>query len=123
MLLAPGPATAESIRQQTGFSGIPLDKRLEQLSRKQIIIETGFTPTDALHVLGKIDIGDKSKAEDGAEVLGALLGMDKNSFCEKIISITEDKIEDLLIDFIIHRYWGKSLTSFISTETSTRYWV
>ena len=114
--LGSGPATAESIRQQTGFSGIPLDKRLEQLSRKQIIIETGFTPTDALHVLGKIDIGDKSKAEDGAEVLGALLGMDKNSFCEKIISITEDKIEDLLIDFIIHRYWGKSLTSFISTR-------
>ncbi len=114
--LAAGPATAESIRQQTGFSGVPLGKRLEQLSRKQVIVETGFTPTDALHVLGKIDIGDKTRADDGAEVLAGLLGMDKNSFCEKIISMTEDKIENLLIDYVIRRYWGKSLTNFISTR-------
>jgi N-methylhydantoinase A/oxoprolinase/acetone carboxylase beta subunit len=114
--LAAGPSTPDSIRQKTGFSGVPLNKRLEQLSRNQVILETGFTPTDALHVLGKIDIGDKSKAERGATILGSLLDKDKNSFCEKIISMTEDKIENLLIDYIIHRYWGKSLTNFISTR-------
>jgi N-methylhydantoinase A/oxoprolinase/acetone carboxylase beta subunit len=114
--LGAGPSTADAIRQKTGFSGVPLNKRLEQLSRSQIILETGFTPTDALHVLGKIDIGDKSKAEAGATVLGLLLDMDKNSFCEEIISMTEDKIENLLIDYIIRHYWGKSLTNFISTR-------
>jgi len=114
--LGAGPATAASIQERTGFSGIPLNKRLEQLSRNQIILETGFTPTDALHVLGKIDIGVKSEAKDGAEILGALLNMDAKSFCKKIISMTEDRIENLLIDYIIHRYWGKSLTSFISTR-------
>lgn len=114
--LAAGPSTADSIRQKTGFSGIPLNKRLDQLSRSQVILETGFTPTDALHVLGKIDIGNKSKAEAGAEVLGALLDMDAKSFCEKIISMTEERIEDLLIEFIIHRYWGNSLSNFISTR-------
>jgi N-methylhydantoinase A/oxoprolinase/acetone carboxylase beta subunit len=115
-LAANGPSTADSIRLKTGFSGVPLNKRLEQLSRSQVILETGFTPTDALHVLGKITIGDKSKAEAGAKVLGLLLDMDKNSFCEKIISLTEARIENLLIDYIIHRYWGKSLTNFISTR-------
>ena len=114
--LGAGPSTADSIRQRTGFSGVPLEKRLEQLSRNQRIIETGFTPTDALHVLGETNIGDRAKAEEGATVLGALLDMDKISFCETIISMTEDRIENLLIDYVIHRYWGKSLTGFIATR-------
>ena len=116
--LAAGPSTADSIRKITGFSGVPLNKRLEQLSRRQVILETGFTPTDALHVLGKIDIGDTNKAENGATVLGALLNMSKERFCEKIITMTEEKIENLLIDYIIHRYWGKSLTNFITTRNN-----
>ncbi len=115
-LAANGPSTADTIRQKTGFSGVPLDKRLEQLTRSQIILETGFTPTDALHVLGKIDIGDKAEARAGAETLAALLSMDAKSFCTTIIAMTETRIEDLLIDYVIHRYWGKSLTGFISTR-------
>lgn len=115
-LTSNGPSTAHSIRQKTGFSGVPLNKRLEQLARSQVIMETGFTPTDALHVLGKIHIGDESKAKVGAHILASLLDVDTTSFCEQIISMTEDKIENLLIDFIIHRYWGKSLTSFIASR-------
>lgn len=115
-LASNGPSTADSILQKTGFSGVPLNKRLEQLARRQVIVETGFTPTDALHVLGKIDIGNKEKAAAGAETLAALLDMDAKTFCEQIISMTEDRIENLLIDYIIHRYWGKSLTNFISTR-------
>jgi len=115
-LTANGPSTADSIRQKTGFSGVPLNKRLEYLARSQVILETGFTPTDALHVLRKISIGDASQAEAGAEVLAEILGMDTIRFCEKIIRMTEDKIENLLIDYVIHKYWGKSLTNFISTR-------
>jgi N-methylhydantoinase A/oxoprolinase/acetone carboxylase beta subunit len=115
-LAANGPSTADTIRQKTGFSGVPLDKRLEQLTRNQIIMETGFTPTDALHVLGKIEIGDKTEAQAGAETLAALLDMDAKSFCTTIIEMVETRIEDLLIDYVIHRYWGTSLTGFISTR-------
>ncbi len=115
-LAADGPSTADTLRQKTGLSGIPLDKQLEQLARSQMILETGFTPTDALHVLGKIDIGDKARAQTGAELLGALLDIDAETFCEKIVEMTATRIEDLLIDYVIHHYWGKSLTSFISTR-------
>ncbi len=118
ILVANGPSTADTIHKQTGLSGVPLAKQLEQLARSQIILETGFTPTDALHVLGKIDIGDREKAVAGARILGALVGMDANNFCTKVISMTVKRIEDLLIDYIIHRYWGKSLTSFISTRNA-----
>ncbi len=115
-LAANGPSTADTIRQKTGFSGVPLDKRLEQLTRTQVILETGFTPTDALHVLGKIEIGDKAEAQAGAETLATLLDMDAKSFSKKIVAMTETRIENLLIDYVIHRYWGKSITGFIATR-------
>ncbi len=114
--LTAGPATADSIRQQTGFSGIPLNKHLEQLARSQVILETGFTPTDALHVLGEIAIGDQDRAKAGAEALAKLLDTDSISFSKKIIALTEEHIENLLIDYIVNRYWGKSLSNFISTR-------
>ncbi len=116
LLAQNGPATSTAIQQSTGFSGVPLEKHLEQLTRKQLILEIGFTPTDALHVLGKISIGDKTQAEAGATILAALAKMEITSFCHKIIAMTEERIENLLIDYIIHHYWGKSLTNFINTR-------
>jgi N-methylhydantoinase A/oxoprolinase/acetone carboxylase beta subunit len=111
-----GPSTASAIRQATGFSGIPLEKHLEKLTRKQLIQEIGFTPTDALHVLDKISIGDKTHAEAGATILSALANMETTAFCKKIIAMTEERIENLLVDYVIHHYWGKSLTNFINTR-------
>ncbi|MEN8199998.1 MAG: hydantoinase/oxoprolinase family protein [Thermodesulfobacteriota bacterium] len=111
-----GPSTADTIRQKTGLSGVPLNKQMEQLARKQIILETGFTPTDALHVLGKINIGDRDRAMAGANILASLQDTDPESFCKRVIEMTEKQIEDLLIDYVIHHYWGKSLSSFISTR-------
>lgn len=116
ILAKKGPSTASAIQQATGFSGVPLEKHLEQLTRKQLILEIGFTPTDALHVLGKISIGDRTQAEAGATILAALANMDTTAFCQKIIAMTEERIENLLIDYIIHHYWGKSLTNFINTR-------
>ena len=116
-LVGKGPCTVQNLHKATGISGVPLTKQLEQLSRQQMILETGFTPTDALHVLGRIDIDNTKNAEAGAKILGGLVGMNTESFCEKIVALTAAKIEDMLIDYVIHRYWGKSLTSFISSRS------
>jgi N-methylhydantoinase A/oxoprolinase/acetone carboxylase beta subunit len=117
-ILTAGPATLERLRQTTGLSGIPLEALLEQLSRKQAILETGFTPTDALHVLGKINLGDKEKSVEGATVLGALLGKTPEEFSRMVIHRTEEKIENLILEYIFNRYWGKTLANFISTHNS-----
>lgn len=116
-LTANGPSTVTAISKATSLSGIPLEKHLEQLAREQLTLETGFTPTDALHVLGKISIGDIARAEAGAKILAALSNMEIEDFCQKILLLTEEKIENLLIDYIIHHYWGKSLTGFINSRT------
>ncbi len=117
-LQAHGPATPHQLRQATGLSGIPLDSQLEDLARKQLIIETGFTPTDALHVLGKLHLGDKRKSLAGATLLGRLIGLGPEEFCRLVIDRTEETIENLVIEYIFNRFWDKTLTNFISTRNS-----
>lgn len=111
-----GQLTPATIRQETGLGGIPLDQQLEQLSRKQQIFECGFTPTDALHVLGRIQLGDARRAEQGAEILGKTLQLCGEEFARLVVEKTEEAIETLLIDYIIQRYWQNSLTNFVSTR-------
>jgi len=108
--------TPATIRERTGLGGIPLDVQLEQLARKQQIFECGFTPTDALHVLGKIDIGDRNVAKAGAELLGKALNISGEEFSLLIVKNTEELIENLIIDYVTRHYWQNSLTNFISTR-------
>lgn len=111
-----GPATPDQICQSTKYSGITLEKQLERLENRQNIIVCGFTPTDALHVLDKIDIGNKHNAIEAAEKLGNICNMTAEQFAETVIAKTQEQIENLAIDYIVNQYWGNSLTKFISSR-------
>ena len=116
LLRQAGQLTPATIRERTGLGGIPLDVQLEHLARKQQIFECGFTPTDALHVLGIIDIGDRNIAAAGAELLGRALNMSGEDFSRLVVKNTEELIENLLVDYVVQRYWKNSLANFISTR-------
>ncbi|MGB3210837.1 MAG: hydantoinase/oxoprolinase family protein [Desulforhopalus sp.] len=116
LLLEAGQLTPATIRARTGLGGIPLAVQLEQLARKQQIYECGFTPTDALHVLGKIDIGKREMALAGAALLGKAVGMSGEAFSRLVVRKTEDHIENLIIDYVVQRYWKKSLNDVISSR-------
>ncbi len=115
-LVARRQATPEMIRQETGLGGVSLGRDLEQLAKMQQIYECGFTPTDALHVLGHISLGDREQALAGARVLGLAGGMKPEAFAEMVIRRTEEQIENLLIDYIIQHSWGKSLATFVASR-------
>jgi N-methylhydantoinase A/oxoprolinase/acetone carboxylase beta subunit len=116
LLQKKGQLTPATIRAHTGLGGIPLNVQLEHLTRKQQIFECGFTPTDALHVLGQIDIGDKKSAAAGAELLGRAMNMSGAAFARLVVANTEELIENLIVDYIVQRYWRNSLTNFIATR-------
>jgi N-methylhydantoinase A/oxoprolinase/acetone carboxylase beta subunit len=116
LLRVTGRLTPATIRERTGLGGIPLDVQLEQLSRNQQIFECGFTPTDALHVLGAIDLGDRTAALEGAEILGRVMDMSGRDFAGLVVLRTEELIENMIIDYIIQHYWQNSLTGFIATR-------
>jgi len=112
-LLKHGPCTRQKLKEITQLSGIPLEKQLEDLSRKQYIEETGFTPTDALHVLGKLEIGDVKIAKKGAQILGSFLGMGAEEFATAVILKAVQCIENAILDYVISAYWQKDITGFI----------
>lgn len=60
-------------------------RRIGQLEEMCLLHRSAFTPTDALHVLGKMDQWDKQGALLGAEILARKLKMDVTAFCEKVI--------------------------------------
>jgi N-methylhydantoinase A/oxoprolinase/acetone carboxylase beta subunit len=116
LLRETGRLTPATIRQRTGIGGIPLDVELEHLTRQQLIFECGFTPTDALHVLGKIDLGDRQAAAEGATILGRAVGLSAADFAELVLERTEELIENMIIDYVIGRSWQNSLGGFIASR-------
>lgn len=114
LLREQGRLTPALIRQRTGLGGVPLNVELERLTRSNLIDECGFTPTDALHVLGKLDLGNRQAARRGAAILGAALGVSGEEFAASVIEQTETMIENLVVDYVIRRTWQNSLAAFIS---------
>lgn len=115
-LVQHGALTPAQLRSNTGLSGIPLQNSLEALSREQLLFETGFTPTDALHLLGKLTFGDVEKAKTAATFLADLRNQTPEEFCKDVLRNTEEQIENMIIDYIIQQYWGKSLTNFVGSR-------
>ncbi|MDK9708027.1 MAG: hydantoinase/oxoprolinase family protein [Desulforhopalus sp.] len=116
LLRETGRMTPAAIRERTGLGGIPLDVQLEHLTRKNLIFECGFTPTDALHVLGTISLGDRDAALAGATILGRALGLSPGEFSEMVLARTEELIENMIIDYVIERSWQNSLAGFIASR-------
>ncbi len=116
-----GPSTLSLLMQESGLSGFPLDRALEMLNRKQLIKETGFTPTDALHVLDRALFGNKEKAIEGAEKLAGILNISTYELCTRVLEETENRIRDLVIQYIITRSWGNSLSGFLSSHHHNPY--
>jgi len=109
-------ATISQMITTQQVSSIHLSKQLEPLTRAQLLQETGFTPTDALHVLGRAAFGDTSRSLSGAECLGKAAGLSAEQFCTAVIEETENQITQLILNYIFKRSWGNALTGFLSSH-------
>ena len=115
LLAQAGPTGTMALAEQTSLSGVLLEKRLERLAYQQQVRIAGFTPTDALHVLGSLDIGDSRRAEAGAEILATAMQMDRESFCRQVVAATEKTIETIILDYLGRKIWqGKQAAPFLN---------
>ncbi|MDR2551079.1 MAG: hydantoinase/oxoprolinase family protein [Desulfobulbus sp.] len=103
-----GPTPPSVLAAQTGTGGILLEKKLERLMFLQRVVLAGFTPTDALHGLGLLDIGQKAASQSGAEVLAAQLGTTAEAFCRQVVTETEAAIETILLTYLARTVWKDS---------------
>jgi len=112
-----GPATFTTLAAQTGLEGMALEKHLERLQFLQKISVTGFTPTDALHVLGRLDIGTAAAAEKGADILAHACGLTVKTFCEQTLAMTEGIIEQIILEYLGRAVWGEQkATPFLNNR-------
>ncbi len=102
-----GPSTFAVLANQSSLAGMALEKHIERLHFLQKVQISGFTPTDALHVLGRLEIGDASMAQKGAEILAAELGLNVKQLCRKVLTVTEDVIENIILDYLGRSIWGE----------------
>ncbi|GAU09348.1 hydantoinase/oxoprolinase N-terminal domain-containing protein [Desulfoplanes formicivorans] len=111
-----GPTTSETILQHMGQGEIALERELGQLLKTRSIVQTGFTPTDALHCLQHIAIGNTDLAMLGARVLGTCLDMDPVTLSNHVLSLARDKIATTILQYVAGREVNQGLSSFLHTN-------
>ncbi len=110
-----GPATPSSLATHTGIGGVPLEKRLERLCFLQQVVLAGFTPTDALHGLGILAIGNGEASRAGATVLAEQMGLSVEAFCQRVVAETENAIETIILSYLGRTIWqGDQSTPFLN---------
>lgn len=78
------PLSVFEISDKAGKHPLHLVRALRSLIQKRCICHIGFTPTDALHVLGEYEAWDSSASIQGAKLLGGYLGLDEENFSREI---------------------------------------
>jgi N-methylhydantoinase A/oxoprolinase/acetone carboxylase beta subunit len=107
-----GPATPAMLTSHFEMAEITLVSHLRDLVKMQLVFETGFTPTDALHVLGELALGNTGMAHQGAEILAAECGMGVQEFAREVLDQLAQKIEVAILDHILDAETGKTLSGF-----------
>ncbi len=89
---------------------------LDSLINKRLLQPIGFTPTDALHVLGEYTQWDKEAAETGAFYLGKYMSMGKYEFCKYVKDLFTHNMAHDLVSFIIPTISSKPIDRVLSGE-------
>lgn len=108
-----GPATPEKVRQALRFSSPDMERRLEHLGRKLAVLECGFTPTDALHALGRLAMKDASHSLAGARALGNVLKIKGEEVCDIVIGRAQEAIEDAILRYMLVHEAGHNMAGIL----------
>ena len=89
--LEDGPQSLSLLVGQARYGSL-VRRRLEHLEAQLVVQRAGFTPTDALHVLGRFRQWDAEASLLGAQLLAGHHGTPPEDFCEQVVRETCDRI-------------------------------
>jgi N-methylhydantoinase A/oxoprolinase/acetone carboxylase beta subunit len=72
-------------------------RQLDDLVARQWVRLSAFTPTDALHVLGRFVRWDVEAARLGASLLAAQAGLEVSTFCERVVAEVSNRVSTELV--------------------------
>jgi N-methylhydantoinase A/oxoprolinase/acetone carboxylase beta subunit len=100
--LAAGPQPLGPLVKKLHY-GTLVTRQIESLEGRGLALRAGFTPTDALHVLGRFELWDVEASRLGAELLTAQTDLSPEAFCERVVAevsnwVTRELISKVLSD-------------------------
>lgn len=99
--------------RQSGYSGRSAGKTAGSAGKNQQIVTCGFTPTDALHCLGALDLGDREASMAGARHLSAYHHLEISTFAEHILTLARDTIARTILEYVAGREVHQGLAAFL----------
>ena len=94
--LARGPVLLSSLVRESRYGAIVL-RRVEQLVAERLVLRAGFTPTDALHALGRLDLWDARASRLGAQILAAQSRCPTDDLCQAVVEGVSNRAATALV--------------------------
>ncbi|MFI3271782.1 MAG: hydantoinase/oxoprolinase family protein [Pseudomonadota bacterium] len=108
-----GPMDHISASEKLCMARITLEKAVAQLVHHQLVVEVGFTPTDALHAAHILDFGDTHQAHKGAEILAKIMACDVPTAIDAVLHATQQRIEDAIVEHVARREVGGNFAGYL----------
>ena len=98
--LATGPQSLACLVNMQRYSSLVV-RQIESLEARRLVTRAGFTPTDALHVLGRFRLWDAVASRLGAEMMAAQAGLSPQTFCEQVTSGVSGRVTRELVSKVL----------------------
>ncbi len=118
--LARGPASLASLVREARY-GVVVLRRIDHLVAERLVLRAGFTPTDALHALGQLDLWDGEAAGLGAQILATQARRPVEVFCQQIVQDVSQRAAAALVSKILSDeshlpQWDREPTAMLLLE-------
>ena len=95
-----GPRSLVALVDELRYGSLAL-RRIEDLEARRLVLRAGFTPTDALHVLGRFECWNAEASHLGAELLAVQTGLAPEMFCQRVVSGVSNRVTTALVSKVL----------------------
>lgn len=117
------PLSISEISEKTGKHPLMYEGTLKNLIRKRHVSQIGFTPTDALHVLGEYTKWNEQASFIGARILGKTLKQGAEEFSARIKSEVVRKLTLELISFFAEDLKKEDIEKLLAKEDFLKFHI
>ncbi|AKB19343.1 hydantoinase/oxoprolinase family protein [Methanosarcina sp. WWM596] len=117
------PLSVFEISERTGKHPLMFAGTLKTLIRKRHVSQIGFTPTDALHVLGEYEKWDGRASIIGAKILGKAIKKEAKEFSTQVKAEVVRKLTLELISFFAEDLKKEDIEKMIGKEAFLKFHI
>ncbi|MFC2015933.1 hydantoinase/oxoprolinase N-terminal domain-containing protein [Chloroflexota bacterium] len=98
--LARGPVSLSFLVRESRYGALVL-RRVARLVAERLVLQAGFTPTDALQVANHLDLWNAKAAELGAQVLAGMARRATKDLCEEVVLGVSSRAAEALVTKVL----------------------